>query len=58
MGEIGVGQLLIIAAIIVLLFGSNKLSNLGTDLGTAIRGFKKAINDEETKEDQDKDLKY
>jgi len=47
MGGISIWQLLIILAIIVLLFGTKKLKNIGTDLGSAIKGFKKAVGDEE-----------
>jgi sec-independent protein translocase protein TatA len=40
--------LLIIALIIVLLFGTKKLRTLGGDLGSAVKGFKKAIGDEDS----------
>jgi len=46
MGGISIWQLLIIAVIVVLLFGTKKLRNLGGDLGSAIKGFKNAIGDE------------
>lgn len=52
MGGISIWQLLIIAVIVVLLFGTKKLRNLGTDLGSAIKGFKGAVSDEPTKKDQ------
>lgn len=48
MGGISITQLLIIAVIVVLLFGTKKLRTLGSDLGASIRGFKKAINDDST----------
>ncbi|QCR37500.1 Sec-independent protein translocase subunit TatA [Nissabacter sp. SGAir0207] len=48
MGGISIWQLLIIAVIVVLLFGTNKLRNLGSDLGTSIKGFKKAMGDDQT----------
>ena len=47
MGGISIWQLLIILAIVLLLFGTKKLRNLGGDLGGAIRGFKKAVKDGE-----------
>ena len=47
MGGISIWQLLIIALIIVLLFGTKKLRTLGGDLGSAVKGFKKAISDDE-----------
>lgn len=48
MGGISIWQLLIIAVIVVLLFGTNKLRTLGSDLGASIKGFKKAIGDDNT----------
>jgi sec-independent protein translocase protein TatA len=48
-GGIGIWQLLIVLAIIVLLFGTKKLKNIGGDLGGAIKGFKKAVSDEDQK---------
>ncbi|GHE95627.1 Sec-independent protein translocase subunit TatA [Thalassotalea profundi] len=49
MGGIGIWQLLIVAVIIVLLFGTKKLRNLGSDLGSAVKGFKNSISDENEK---------
>jgi sec-independent protein translocase protein TatA len=48
MGGIGIWQLIIIAVIVILLFGTKKLRGIGSDLGGAIKGFKKAIKEEET----------
>jgi sec-independent protein translocase protein TatA len=45
MAGISVWQLAIIAAIVVLLFGTKKLSRIGGDLGTSIKGFKHAMQD-------------
>lgn len=44
---ISIWQLLIILAIILLLFGTKKLRNLGGDLGSAVKGFKKAVNEDD-----------
>ncbi len=55
MGGISIWQLLIIAVIVVLLFGTKKLRNLGTDLGSAIKGFKNAVTDENAKSDESAD---
>lgn len=44
---IGPWQLLIVLVIVVLLFGTKKLASLGTDLGGAMKGFKKAIKDDD-----------
>ncbi len=40
-------ELLVIGFIVVLLFGGNKLPQLGQGLGEAIRGFKKAMSDDD-----------
>ncbi|MGK9172248.1 twin-arginine translocase subunit TatE [Yokenella regensburgei] len=48
MGEISITKLLVVAALVILLFGTKKLRTLGGDLGTAIKGFKKAMNDDDT----------
>lgn len=47
MGGISIWQLLIVLVIIMLLFGTKKLRNIGADLGGAVKGFKKAMTDEE-----------
>jgi len=52
MGGISIWQLLIIAVIVVLLFGTKKLGSIGSDLGASIKGFKKAMGDDETKQDK------
>ncbi|ANI85060.1 Sec-independent protein translocase subunit TatA [Kosakonia oryzae] len=54
MGGISIWQLLIIAVIVVLLFGTKKLGSIGSDLGASIKGFKKAISDDDKEEKQDK----
>ena len=46
-GGISIWSLLLILVIVILLFGTKKLRNVGTDLGGAIRSFKKAVKDEE-----------
>ncbi|SFR59934.1 sec-independent protein translocase protein TatA [Marinobacter daqiaonensis] len=50
---ISIWQLLIVLGIVILLFGTKKLRNIGTDLGGAIRGFKKSMSDEDSQQ-QDK----
>lgn len=47
MGGISIWNLLIIAVIVILLFGTGKLKTLGSDLGASIKGFKKAMNDDQ-----------
>ena len=48
-GGISVWQLLIVLAIVFLLFGTKKLRNMGGDLGSAVKGFKTAIKEDEPK---------
>lgn len=52
LGGISIGQLLLIAIIVLLLFGTKKLRNIGSDLGGAIRGFKEAMNKGEQEAEQ------
>jgi len=47
----GIPELLIILAIILLLFGTTKLKSLGSDLGSAIKGFRSAMSSESSEED-------
>jgi sec-independent protein translocase protein TatA len=49
LGGISIWQLLIVLVIVLLLFGTKRLKNIGGDLGGAIKGFKKAMTDEEAK---------
>ena len=51
--SLGIPELLIIFAIIILIFGAKRLAGLGRGLGQAIRGFK----DEMTPEDKDSNAK-
>ena len=47
---IGFRELLIILAIALLIFGARKLRNIGSDLGAAVRGFKKSMNEGDEEE--------
>jgi len=38
---------IVILVVVVLIFGTKKLKNLGTDVGESIKGFRKAMNDDE-----------
>ena len=49
MGSIGLPELLIILTIVILIFGANRLPELGRGIGKGIRNFKDA-----TKEDSDR----
>ena len=52
---ISIWQLLIVLAIVLLLFGSKRLRNLGPDLGSALKGFRSAIKDEDKDKDKTED---
>lgn len=49
LGGISVWQLLIILAIVVMLFGTKRLRTLGSDLGSAVKGFRKSMTEDEAK---------
>ena len=44
-GGVSLWQLAIVLGIVVLLFGTKKLRNIGGDLGSAVKGFKKAMSE-------------
>jgi sec-independent protein translocase protein TatA len=54
---IGIKELLIILVIALLVFGTKKLKNIGSDLGGAIKGFKNAVKEGEAEGDGAKQLK-
>lgn len=48
LGGISIWQILIILGIVILLFGTSKLRNVGSDLGSALKGFKKSMKEDES----------
>jgi sec-independent protein translocase protein TatA len=52
MPNIGGPEILLIALVILLLFGATRLPKLGRSMGQSIRGFKKGLNDDVTEEEQ------
>ena len=46
-------ELLIVLVIVALIFGTRKLKNIGSDLGGAVKGFKKGLNEEEAEQESD-----
>jgi len=56
MGLSGVSplSLVLILLIAIVLFGSNKLKNIGEDLGKAVKSFRTAVNDDDKENNQDK----
>ena len=49
MGSLSIWHWLIVLAIVVLVFGTGKLKNMGKDLGGAIKGFKEGMAEGEDK---------
>jgi sec-independent protein translocase protein TatA len=49
---ISIWQLVIILLIVLLLFGAKRLRNVGSDLGSAVKGFKKAMSEEEKEKEK------
>lgn len=45
MGSFSITHWLIVLAIVVLIFGTKKIANIGKDLGSAVRGFKDGMKD-------------
>lgn len=54
-GGISIWQLLIVLAIVLLLFGTKRLRNIGSDLGNAVKGFKNSMNAKADEKLQEKD---
>ncbi|HTK29120.1 MAG TPA: twin-arginine translocase TatA/TatE family subunit [Vicinamibacterales bacterium] len=46
MGRIGLPELLVILAILIIVFGANRLPDLGKGIGSAIRNFKEGMKDD------------
>jgi sec-independent protein translocase protein TatA len=53
LGGISIWQLLIILAIVVMLFGTSRLRNIGSDLGSAIRGFRDSMSKDDASGESD-----
>jgi sec-independent protein translocase protein TatA len=54
MGSISIVHWVIVLAVIVLVFGTGKLANIGSDLGQAIKGFKDGVREEDSQQRPDK----
>ena len=55
MGRIGLPELLIILAIIIVIFGANRLPGLGRGIGSAIKNFKDEFKEKEDDKEKDED---
>lgn len=51
----GVTELIIILVIVLVLFGAKRLKNVGSDLGSAVKGFRSSMKDEEAGNIEKKD---
>jgi len=56
LGGISIWQLLIILLIVVMIFGTKRLKGIGSDLGGALKGFRKAMSDSEKEPDDPRQL--
>jgi sec-independent protein translocase protein TatA len=50
LGPLGLPEMLIILAIVILIFGANRLPELGRGIGAGIRNFKSGIKDDDKKD--------
>ena len=55
MGRFGLPEMLIILVIVILIFGANRLPDIGRGIGKGIRNFKDATKNDQDKDDKDKD---
>jgi sec-independent protein translocase protein TatA len=53
---IGIKELIIILVVVLLIFGTKKLRNLGGDLGSSLKDFKKAMGEGESTDTREKDV--
>jgi len=54
-GGISIWQILIVLLVVLVLFGGKKIRTMGSDLGEGLKGFKKAIKDEDTESTSETD---
>jgi sec-independent protein translocase protein TatA len=52
-GKLGVPELLIILVIVILIFGANRLPEIGRGIGRGIRNFKDATKNDKDRDDRD-----
>jgi sec-independent protein translocase protein TatA len=56
MGSMGIKELVIILVVVLLIFGTKKVSSIGADLGRAVKGFKQAMSESEHEDSTPKQL--
>lgn len=54
MGTFSIWHWLIVLVVVVLIFGTKKLGNIGSDLGKAVKGFKEGVKTEDDEQSQEK----
>jgi len=52
LGGISLWQLLIVLVIVIVIFGTKRLGSIGTDLGGAVKGFRKSMSDADKDDDK------
>ena len=57
MGGLGIRELVILLLMVLVVFGAKKLRTVGSDLGQAVRGFKKAVNEDEEEQSTVKQIR-
>jgi sec-independent protein translocase protein TatA len=57
MGNFGMKELVVILLVVLLVFGAKKLKTIGSDLGSAVRGFKKSMADGEEEQNHPRQLR-
>lgn len=57
MSGLGIRELVIILLLVLVVFGAKKLRTVGSDLGQAVRGFKRAMNEEEEEQSSVKQVR-
>ena len=50
MGGLGMRELIVILLVVLVIFGAKRLRSVGSDLGSAVRGFKNAVNENNEEE--------
>ena len=55
MGSLSIWHWLIVLLVVILIFGTKKLRNMGSDLGGAVKNFKEGVRDDEPRQSQQED---
>ncbi len=55
MGSFSIWHWLLVLAVVILIFGTKKLKNMGTDVGEAVKNFKNAISEDKESDSKEKE---